>query len=85
MSSRVSCTPQQRSAVAGEVSGLGMLRDLSDRQTCPNSAPVVPGGAGYPGRGGGLWLRMVFPVGLVTWLVPSGKASRTQPSWWSTT
>jgi len=28
--------------------------------------------AGYPGRGGGLWLRMTFPPGLVTWLVPSG-------------
>jgi hypothetical protein len=26
----------------------------------------------YPGLGGGLWLRMVFPAGLVTWLVPSG-------------
>ena len=28
--------------------------------------------AGYPGRGGGLWLRMILPAGLVTWLVPSG-------------
>jgi len=28
--------------------------------------------AGYPGGGGGLWLRMTFPPGLVTWLVPSG-------------
>ena len=29
-------------------------------------------GAGYPGRGGGLWLRMILPAGLVTRLVPSG-------------
>ena len=27
--------------------------------------------AGYPGRGGGLWLRMIFPAGLRARLVPS--------------
>jgi uncharacterized protein len=42
-------------------------------------------GAGYPGLGGGLWLRMIFPPGLVTWLVPSGKTVSFQPIWWSTT
>ncbi|HEY6278907.1 MAG TPA: hypothetical protein VIX86_21550, partial [Streptosporangiaceae bacterium] len=47
--------------------------------------PVVPAGAGYPGLGGGLWLRMIFPPGLVTWLVPSGKTVSCQPIWWSTT
>jgi hypothetical protein len=25
------------------------------------------GRAGYPGSGGGSWLRMIFPAGLVTW------------------
>ena len=25
--------------------------------------------ADYPGRGGGLWLRMIFPSGLWTWLM----------------
>jgi hypothetical protein len=29
------------------------------------------GRAGYPGSGGGSWLRMIFPAGLLTWLVPS--------------
>ena len=28
--------------------------------------PVRSGWAGYPGLGGGLWLRMIFPAGLVT-------------------
>ena len=41
--------------------------------------------AGYPGAGGGLWLRMIFPPGLVTWLVPSGKTISCQPIWCSTT
>ena len=27
-----------------------------------------PGWRWYPGRGGGLWPRMIFPLGLVTWL-----------------
>jgi hypothetical protein len=44
-----------------------------------------PGRAAYPGRGGGLWLRMIFPAGLLTWLVPSGWAVSVQPSWCSTT
>jgi len=47
-------------------------------------APTV---AGYPGRGGGLWLWMVLPSGLVIWLVPSGWTVSFQPSscistWW---
>ena len=25
---------------------------------------------------------MIFPAGLVTWLVPSGWAVKVQPSWW---
>jgi hypothetical protein len=29
---------------------------------------------------GGLWLRMILPAGLVTWLVPSGWTVRVQPS-----
>jgi hypothetical protein len=45
---------------------------LDPRRCGIKVARAVPGGAGYPGRGGGLWLRMVLPVGLVTWLVPSG-------------
>jgi hypothetical protein len=40
---------------------------------------------GYPGAGGGLWLRMIFPPGLVTWLVPSGKTVSVQPIWCRTT
>jgi hypothetical protein len=38
----------------------------------PGSSRVIPARAGHPGRGGALWLRMIFPAGLVTWLVPSG-------------
>jgi hypothetical protein len=34
--------------------------------------PGYSGRAAYPGRGGGPWLRMTFPPGLRTWLVPSG-------------
>jgi AcrR family transcriptional regulator len=37
------------------------------------------------GRDGGLWLRMIFPAGLVTWLVPSAWAVSVHPSWCSTT
>jgi hypothetical protein len=36
------------------------------------SGAICPPGADYPGAGGGLWLRMIFPPGLFTWLVPSG-------------
>ena len=43
------------------------------------------GGDGYPGWGGGLWLRMILPSGLCTWLVPSGWTVRVQPSSCSTT
>jgi hypothetical protein len=50
----------------------------------PGPRPA-PGRAGYPGRGGGSWLRMVFPSGLVTWLVPSACAVSTHPIWCSTT
>ena len=42
-------------------------------------------GLGYPGPGGGLWLRMIFPPGLRTWLVPSGWTVSVQPIWCSTT
>ena len=47
--------------------------------------PDAPAGSDYPGAGGGPWLRMTFPPGLVTWLVPSGKTVSFQPIWWSTT
>jgi hypothetical protein len=30
------------------------------------------------------WLRMIFPAGLRTWLVPSGRTVSAQPSWCST-
>ena len=53
---------------------------VGDGQRCRCS-----GRAGYPGAGGGLWLRMTFPPGLVTWLVPSGETVSFQPIWWSTT
>ena len=49
------------------------------------SLAVAAGRAGYPGRGGGLWLRMVLPSGLWTWLVPSGWTVSVQPSSCSTT
>jgi L-amino acid N-acyltransferase YncA len=49
----------------------------------PGSCPVVvPGGLG---PGGGLWLRMIFPPGLFTSLVPSGWTVSCQPIWWRTT
>jgi hypothetical protein len=44
-----------------------------------------PSRAGYPARGGGLWLRMILPAGLRAWLVPSGCTVSTQPSWCSMT
>jgi hypothetical protein len=47
--------------------------------------PSYSGRAGYPGLGGGLWLRMIFPPGLRTWLVPSGWTVSFQPSLCSTT
>ena len=47
--------------------------------------PGCPGGGGYPGRGGGPWLRMILPSGLWTWLAPSGWTVRVQPSSCSTT
>jgi hypothetical protein len=34
----------------------------------------VPGGRVTRGRGCGLWLWLVLPAGLVTWLVPSALA-----------
>ncbi len=36
------------------------------------TSTLLSGRAGYPARGGGLWLRIILPAGLVTWLVPSG-------------
>jgi hypothetical protein len=50
----------------------------------PGAGPLAEEG-GYPGWGGGLWLRMIFPWGLVAWLVPSGWTVSCQPSWCRTT
>ncbi len=64
-------------------------RGLADRRASPAGVGRTRlfRRVGYPGRGGGLWLRMIFPSGLWTWLVPSGWTVRVQPSscrttWW---
>jgi hypothetical protein len=51
-----------------------MKRSATAACTWPPATAPTPVGVEpvYPGRAGGLWLRMIFPAGLVTWLVPSG-------------
>ena len=51
----------------------------------PRPAVPLSQPGGYPGAGGGLWLRMIFPPGLFTSLVPSGKTVSCQPIWCRTT
>jgi len=61
----------------------GQIAPVLDTVIPSPGSPPLP--VGYPGPGGGLWLRMVFPAGLRTWLVPSGWTVSCQPSSCSTT
>jgi hypothetical protein len=63
----------------GAIAPATSLGDLHD------TLGLIKASAGYPGRGGGEWLRMIFPAGLVAWLVPSGCTRSSQPSWCSST
>jgi hypothetical protein len=55
----------------------GERRTTMAAEATPVSVSRARGG--YPGRGGGLWLWMTLPPGLLTWLVPSGNTVSVQP------
>ena len=80
-------TPQEAldTACTVHLTGLGHEPPTNLRAHPLKWCPVLAGGWGHPGRGGGLWLRMILPVGLRTWLVPSGWTIRVQPIWCSMT
>ena len=70
---------------AGEARGIVRFDSDAGLPGWPSGPRHRDSRVGHPGRGGGAWLRMVFPAGLVTWLVPSGWTVSCQPSSFRTT
>jgi hypothetical protein len=71
---------EQQSLLAGRIQPVQVI-DQDEQRTVLRAGRV-----GYPGRGGGPWLRRTLvPSGLRAVVVPSGFSVTVQPHWWMAT